>query len=191
MRMCERQAEMVRRIFQLYADGKGFGTIVWHLNDEGAPCPSPSLRRPAGWAPASVRQVPIRPVFRGEILLNRTEKRNKWRQQQRQRDESEWMRKAAEHMRIVSGDLWAAAHDRLRDTRSNYLRATGGHLLERPVNGIESKYLLTDLAGCTVCNSSLTVRSRAHGRHRVFFYACTCHVWRGQRACSNGLHLPM
>lgn len=161
--MDERQAEMVRRIFQFYA----------------------------GWAPASVRQVLPRPVFRGEILLNRTKKRNKWGQQRRRRDESEWMRTAVEHVRIVSGDLWTAAHDRLRDIRTNYLRATGGHLLGRPVNGIESKYLLTGLAGCTVYNGSLAVRSRAHGRHQVFFYAYTSHVLRGQRACSNGLHLPM
>jgi site-specific DNA recombinase len=199
-RINEAQAEVVRKIFRLYADGHGFGTIARQLNDEGAACPRPMPGRPAGWAPSSVRQVLLRPVYKGELLWNRTKKRNQWgQQQQRPRAESEWMRTPAEYLRLVSDDLWHAAHARLQELRATYMRATGGLLLGRPVHGIESKYLLTGMAACTLCKpneeasygGSLTIRTRAHGRHRAFFYACTCHVLRGQKACANGLHLPM
>lgn len=105
-RINEAQAEIVRRIFRLYRDGKGFGAIAKQLNDEGAPCPRPSPGRPQGWAPASVRQVLLRPVYKGEILWNKTKKRDQWgRRLQRRRDESEWMRVPAEPLRIVSDDL--------------------------------------------------------------------------------------
>jgi hypothetical protein len=69
----------------------------------------------------------------------------------------------------------------------------------RPLNGIESKYLLTGLADCTLCTpktdgavgGSLTPRSRAHGRHRPQFYTCGTNHRRGQSRCANDLLLPM
>ena len=195
------QAAIVKKIFLLYAEGKGFRTIAKLLNDEGAPCPRPSAGRPIGWAHASVRQVLLRPIYKGEILWNRTKKRDQWGQQrQRPRtDESEWIRTPAEHLRIVSDDVWNAVQARVHAMRATYLRGTRGHLMGRPLNGRESKYLLTGLAECTLCKpkgdgsygGSLTPRSRAHGRHRAFFYACMSYVGGGHRRCANDLHLPM
>jgi site-specific DNA recombinase len=191
-RINEAQAAVVRKIFRLYTDGHGLGTIARRLNDEGVPSPHPLPGRPAGWVPGAVRQVLLRPIYRGEIIWNRTKKRDLWgrRRQQPRADETAWIRTPAEQLRLVSDDVWHAAHARLQE-----MRATGGLLLGRPLHGIESKYLLTGMAACALCKpneeasygGSLTIRTR----HRAFFYACTCHVLRGQRACQNGLHLPM
>jgi Recombinase zinc beta ribbon domain len=81
-----------------------------------------------------------------------------------------------------------AAHERLRSSRQNYLRATNGELWGKPANGVESKYLLTGMATCGVCGGGMLVYSRSHGKQRAFFYACP-------RArvdlCANGLEVPM
>ncbi len=200
-RIDEAQAEVVRKMFRRYAEGQGFATIARALNDEGAPCPRPNAGHPTGWAPSSVRQVLLRHIYRGEIVWNQTKKRDKWGQRrQRRRDESEWLRTPAEHLRIVSEDLWHAVQHRLRDVRASYLRGTGGLLMGRPLNGIESKYLLTGLAECMLCKpkddeagkgGSLTTRSRAHGRHRAHFYTCSTNHRRGGSKCANDLYLPM
>ena len=42
------------------------------------------------------------------------------------RQVAEWITADAPHLRIVPNELWSAAHARLAETRSAYLRATDG-----------------------------------------------------------------
>jgi hypothetical protein len=76
----EREPAVVCRIFQLCAQGHGMRGIVQQLNEEAAPCPRPQCGRPAGWAPSSVREVLYRPLYRGELVWNRSRKRDTWGQ---------------------------------------------------------------------------------------------------------------
>jgi len=99
-----------------------------------------------------------------------------------------WVMGSTPSSRIVSEELWAAAHERLRGAREIYLRDTRGKLWGKPANGVESKYLLTGMAVCTCCGGALTVR---HGKGRGRAYMCLTHVTRGPRVCANGLSAPM
>jgi len=187
----ETEAPVVRRIFELCVAGKGLTTIAKSLNAVGLPCPRPNPGRPKGWAPSSVREILHRPLYRGEIVWNQTKKRDQWgRHQQRPRPESEWLRVPAPELRIVSEELWKAAHDRLEATRVIYLRHSGGQLWGRPASGIESKYLLTGMAVCGCCGGSLVVRTRQHGQKRVPFYACGTNHRRGSAVCANAAIVP-
>ena len=97
--------------------------------------------------PSSVRAVLYRELYRGEIVWNQTKKRDSWGvKRQRRRPESEWVRVSAPNLRIVSDELWAAAHARLDATRLSYLRTQ---------SGLAGKYLLTGLARCGVCGGGL------------------------------------
>ncbi len=62
LRINEAEAEIVRRIFRLYAKGYGFTSIAKALNAEGAICPRPrpSIGKPSGWVASSVRQIILR-----------------------------------------------------------------------------------------------------------------------------------
>ena len=105
--------------------------IAKQLNAERAPAPRPQQGRPCAWAPSSVRAVLYRELYRGEIVWNRTKKRDSWGvKRQRLRPESEWLRVSVPNLRIVSDDLWEAAHARLDATRRSYLRTQGGRLAE-------------------------------------------------------------
>ncbi len=70
-------------------------------------------------------------------------------------------------------------------TRQTYLRGTHGQLWGRPVDGHESKYLLTGLSRCGVCGGTLIVRSRDHGHRRAYFYACSSFHHRGKTVCAE------
>ncbi len=192
-RINEAQAAIVREIFELAAAGKGARRIAHDLNARGVPAPPPRRAgRPQAWSPSAIYAMLTRPLYRGEIVWNRTRKRNVWGQKQESgRPEEQWVRVPAPHLRIVPEALWQAVQARLKTARDSYLRATGGQLWGRPANGIESKYLLTEMAQCGWCGGSLIVRSRASGARRVFAYICSYHHLRGRTVCQNGLVLPM
>ncbi len=186
------EAAVVRRIFDLCVKGHGKIAIAKLLNAEGAPAPRSQQGRPRAWAPSSVREVLYRETYRGVVVWNRSRKRDTWgKVAPHARPESDWLRVPVPKLRIVSDDLWQAAHARLDQTREAYLRNTNGKLWGHPLNGIAAKYLLTGLARCGFCGGSLEVRSRSHGRRRVFFYACSSYYRRGRTVCPNRLEVPL
>lgn len=70
------EAAVVRRIFELSAAGAGLTRITKTLNEEGAPAARAQRGRPTAWASSSVREVLLRPLYRGEIVWNQTRKRD-------------------------------------------------------------------------------------------------------------------
>jgi site-specific DNA recombinase len=125
-----------------------------------------------------VRAVLLRPLYRGEIVWNKSRKRDSWgRAKRSDRAEDAWLRVPAPQLRIVSDELWTAAHRERRRRESQYAAGDRGHRA--------SRYLLSGLARCAVCGGGFASHSRAHGKHHVLFYGCTTHWKRG--ACTNGL----
>ena len=191
-RINDDEAAVVRRIFELCAQGRGLTATAKQLNEERACCPRAQQGRPRGWAPSSVREVLHRPLYRGEIVWNRSRKRNLWGQAKPSaRPAAEWLCVPAPQLRIVPETLWQAAHERIDTARVSYLRGTDGKLWGRPARGTESKYLLPGLARCGCCGGSLYVKSRSHGKRRKFFYGCTSFHLRGRVVCTNSAETPM
>ena len=191
-RINDEQAAVVHRIFKLSAEGKGMVSIARLLNDEGCPAPRNSTGRRVSWSPSSVRSVLFRRLYLGEVIWNKTKKRNPWGiQQQRKRPEKEWLKIPAPHLQIISESEWKTAHDRLDATRSTYLRGTKGELWGRPTSSLDSKYLLTGLVKCGQCGGSLYVKSSSRKGQRAFFYGCMSFHLRGRSACTNSLLVPM
>src|SRR5215472_13654254 len=111
----EGEAAVVRRLFGLIAAGYGYKRTARALNDEGAVAPLPRQKgRPRGWAAASVFEVVHRSLYRGEIVYNETQKRNQWGEKRQQaRPVEEAVRVTKPELRIVSEELWNAAHARI------------------------------------------------------------------------------
>ena len=186
------EAAVVRQVFELCASGRGQKGIAKRLNAEGALAPRAQQGRPRAWAPSSVREVLFRERYRGVIVWNRTRKRDRWGQSRRtNRAETEWVRVAAPALEIVDDSLWDAAHRRLGAARQLYLKGTKGRPFGRPPVGSPSKYLLTNLAQCGVCGSSMKVRTRSHRHFRAKFYGCSGYHDRGRTVCPNGADVPM
>ena len=106
-RINEEQASVVCRIFHLCAEGKGMVSIARLLNDAGLPAPRNSQGRPVFWSPSSVRSLLFRRLYLGEVVWNKSKKRNPWgMQQQRKRPEKDWVKIPAPHLQIVSEAEW-------------------------------------------------------------------------------------
>ncbi len=178
------QAAVVRRIFQLCAAGLGLTRIAKTLNAEHVPPP----RAPGhGWAPTAIREILHRDLYRGEPVWNKTQKiHRRGTKAQRRRAPEDWVHTSAPELRIVSDDLWQAAHARLQRTR-NAFRPTPGapSRLDGP-----SPYVLSGVGRCAPCGGAMIALSRHHGRRRGFFYGCAYNAKRGPAVCANNLHLP-
>ncbi len=189
-RINEVQAEVVRRIFALSASGVGYSRLAKQLNAERAPAPRQQQQRPASWSPSSVYEVLHRPLYRGDVVWGQTKKRDSaGRTAATARPESEWLHVDRPELRIVSDEVWDAAHRRLDTARAEYDHATQGQ--RRPHRDRDSKYLLPGFGRCDLCGGGLHVRSHSHGGRRAFFYACTSHYNRGPEACPHLDKWPM
>jgi len=194
-RINEGEGDVVRRVFDLVAQGFGVLRIAKRLNAEGVPSP-----RSRGWSPSTVRDMVECDLYRGVVIWNKTAGRDVWgRQKKSRRPSNDWVCVEVPGLQIVDDDLWQRAHERLAGSRAAYLRRTNGQVWGHPVNGIESKYLLTGLATCALCGGALTPR-RTRGRSGSrptpssslsVDYRCLSRVQKGRAGCSNGLALPM
>ena len=184
------QGAVVRRIFQWSADGWGITRIAKQLNAEGIPPPRGGEH---GWAPTAIREMLHNELYRGRGLWNRTKKAHRrGTKTQETRPPADLVDVELPDCRIISDDLWEAAHAALDRRASVFVPQS------RPVTEVEplpqltppSSYLLSGLARCAPCGGPIIAMSRHHGRRRGYFYGCA-HNWkRGPAICSNNLHLP-
>jgi DNA invertase Pin-like site-specific DNA recombinase len=179
------KAEVVRRIFTLYADGMSPRDIAQLLNNEGVPG-----SRGRKWRDTAIRGH----VSRGTGILNNESyigrmvwnKRNYRKNPETERrtaranDASEWVLADVPEMRIVSDKLWQRVKERQKEVgelfdfgQSNRLNAT-----HRP------GYLLSHLLECAECGGPYAIS----GKDR---YSCTNRKKRlpidelGGTCCSN------
>jgi site-specific DNA recombinase len=177
------QASVVLRIFEAYAKGSGLKQIAKQLNAENLPCPRPRKGLPAGWSPSSIHAMLRRPIYRGEVVWNKTKKRLPLGQKKHQhRPETDWVRCSRPDLQIVPDALWNAVQERLRRESERYLRAPDGRILSRPARHV--KYLLSGLTQCA-CGAGLEVVSRWDNHKKRPAYACAANRRKGPRACNN------
>jgi site-specific DNA recombinase len=206
-RVNEEQADVVRRLFRMYADGHGHMAIAKTMN--GSPeyaaksqkyfdglRPTPPRKGTRSWAPSSVRAMLYNERYIGRIPFG--EFRNAWRkgtQTRIRQPKSEIIKAERPDLRIVPQELWIQVQDRLTTVAKTYLRDTGGQLWGRPGRGHDSKYLLTGNARCACCGANMTMIGGRIGipgkRKPCFYYGCSYNHNRGESVCSNGQRIRM
>ena len=178
----EHESGIVRRIFTMYANGLGFTSIAKHLNADGIPAPR---QGPCGWAGSAIREMLYRPLYRGQIVWNALEKIVRGgTKRRRRREEKDWIRVDAPHLRIIEPALWEAVQARLASNHTG----TGPRIRD-----VETPYLLTGFCKCGVCNGPITMSGpgspKSH-RRKGKFYACSYHLKRGASICRNATMAP-
>jgi site-specific DNA recombinase len=186
------EAAIVRRIFALSTAGSGYSRIAKHLNAECASAPRPKAGRPVGWSPSTVKVILGRRLYLGDVIWNRTRKRDSWGQARPlHRPETEWIRTSVPALRIVTDSDWLAAHRRLSGVRARLEEATGAPIGNRRSRDIESRYLLSGFARCAVCGGTIGVMSGSHSSNRRHAYGCIAYLKRGTSVCGNALRVPI
>jgi len=179
------EADVVRYIFTLYANGLTPRAIAHRLNQEHVSSPrSARGRRTGSWLPSTIsgdakRALGIlnNPMYAGKLCWNRSRKvrdpDNSDKRTMRVRPRSEWLWADAPELRIVPQELWERVQARRAQRRFTASGATGGN---RP------KYLRSSLLSCGPCGGSYVLQQHRAG---VQHYGCGVRYDRGIVVCDN------
>src|SRR5262245_21802595 len=106
------EAQVVRRIFTMYAEGAGLTRIAKALNVDRVPSPRGGS---GSWAPTAVREMLRRPLYAGVMVWNKSQKvMRRGTKGQRKRSRGEWLSHPAPELAIVDNDLWQRVQARLQ-----------------------------------------------------------------------------
>ncbi len=169
------QSEIVRRIFEEYANGKSPRLIAMGLNKEGIP--SPNNR---GWAATTItgKKSKGTGIVNNELFIGRMVwNKNRYikdpltdRRVSRPNPPEEWVIKDVPELRIIAQDLWDNAKVRQEDTAKP----------QRPEQARRPKTLLSGLIQCGCCDGGYNKMSATR-------YYCTSARRKG--TCDNHLSI--
>jgi site-specific DNA recombinase len=179
---------IVRKIFQLYGSGTGLTNLAKTLNRDHIPPPRGGN---LGWAPSAIREILHRELYRGISIWNQTQTvQIGGTKEQRQRPESEWLRIPVPSLRIVSDQDWERVQERIKESAMIYCRVHDGTLKNGPCGRVlNSQYLLSGLAKCSMCGKSIVGITRKRKGHTYKAYGCACYQKRGAVICKNNLQI--
>jgi site-specific DNA recombinase len=183
------EAEVVRRIFTLYASGHSLKNVAKRLNAEGVASPQPRKGRPQSWCPSSIRTILHNERYRGVVSWGRTRKERDpqtGRRVNRRRPLGDWVRAEIPEQRILPEELWCRVQQRIEHVKSVYGDAgrKGGLLRARTAS---SPYLFSGLLKCALCGASMTLVAGRGRNHRQAQYGCPMNAGRG--TCTNRLRI--
>lgn len=172
------QAAVVRRIFQVYADGESPRSIARRLNAEGIPGPG---GRP--WRDTAIRGQADRgtgilnnEVYVGRLVWNRcsyVKNPKTGRRVARPNPPEQWEIVEAQELRIIDDALWGRVKKRQARVRTEVARDEQGNALNR---AHRREYLLSGILKCGVCGGGYTI-----GSTNRYVYATR----RTKGTCSN------
>lgn len=171
----EEEAETIRLIYKLYADGHSPRAIAGILNARGIAPP-----RGTKWNASTINGSRQRGngilgngLYRGELIWNKVrmlKDPETGKRISRPNPPSQWQRQMAENLKIVPDDIWRAAEDR-REKRK--------HTEHGPAQ-FRAVHMLSGLLKCHACGGSLVVKDRQNGRTRL-----SCSTHKESKSCEN------
>ena len=177
-------ADVVKDIFQMFADGIGYVRMTKILRERKVLNPqayfnqnnpdyyknSDYWRKPFDWHATSVRVILNNPVYLGNVVFGRTKTKGFFDKQRIEADKSEWIVKENTHEAIITRELWDTVHQMMKARRRENSTGT-----VQPFAG---------LVKCADCGSSLNVSyDKKKGRYNGF----TCWVYKnyGKERCTS------
>ena len=185
----EPEAILVRRIFNLYADGKSLKAIAKKLNADGVQSPQPQQGRISrSWCPSTIRTILRNERYLGKVV---------WSRKHRVRDpksgrrvfrtrEGETPIRGADRpeLQIVPENLWLAVEDR-RDLVKRIYEDTGKRSGLLRSSAMNAPYLFSGLLRCSQCGANLQIVSGRGRNHPNQIYGCPLNFHRGDSVCPN------
>jgi site-specific DNA recombinase len=189
----EPEAEIVRRIFQMYADGASLKAVAKRLNAEHIESPQPQAGRVSrSWCPSSVRVILHNERYIGKVVWSRRHKvrdPRTGRRVFRKREGEQLLRgEDAPHLRIVTDDLWNAVRERQELVKRIYEDAKKRPGLLRS-SAMNSPYLFSGLLRCKECGANLQIVAGRGRNHTSQTYGCPLNFYRGDLVCANRLRV--
>ncbi len=171
------EAEIVRRIFQLYSEGHGKVAIAKILNGDGVQTSTP---RATCWQIGPIDKILNNEKYIGRWVFGRffdSKDPETGRRAKKQRPRSQWIVKDREDLRIVPQDLWDVVQKRRGENQEE--RKNSAPKSHQKIFGafdrIDQRHLLTGAMACPKCLGTVTMVS---GR-REGYYGCVAAYRKG------------
>ena len=180
-------APIVRRIFNLRAQGNGHRKIAIILNEDGIPSPRTYYYMVRGqehhsyemvaWSDMTVRSILRNEVYIGHLVQNKTGHISYKNHKQVSKPREEWIKVENTHEPLIEKELW----DFVQATEDRLTRGRSGK------NGMVS--LFADVLRCMDCGGAMRFstdyRKRKNGKPSEYkAYLCNRYMSGGRQACS-------
>ena len=170
-------AHIIKKIFELRAEGNGFRKIAIKLNEEGIRTPrvyyyeqmdSEPKNSNKYWTYSTIRKILNNETYIGNTVFGKTATKSHKDRTTIKTDPGEWIRKEDTHESIISKELWEKAH---KYDKKNYRpRATK--------NGKPT--LFSGIMKCADCGSNMRSKGVKQGA-----YICDNYGRSGTIACTS------
>lgn len=173
----EREANTVRRIFDLYSQGYGYKAVVNRVNKEGY-----KTKRNNEFAVATVKQVLKNPVYIGKIRYN---VRQDWSKKRRNNINPNPILSDGQHEPIIDMETWNKVQVILKERSKKHNKV------------YDSEFPLTGILKCPVCGAGMTTSrstsKRKDGTKKVLeYYSCGNWKNKGAAVCkSNSIRVEV
>ena len=166
----EKEAEIVRFIFNEYSKGKGYKAITNQINKLGY-----KTKKGNNFSVGSIRDILTNPVYIGEIRYN---VRQNWSEKRRRNINPNPIRVKGKHEAIIDRELW--------DKVQLILESKKG----KPSRIYDGEYPLTGILRCPKCGAGMvisrTTNTLADGtRKRIAYYCCGNWKNKGTSVCNS------
>jgi DNA invertase Pin-like site-specific DNA recombinase len=161
----EKEAITVRRIFELYAGGKGCRYLEQLLRDENVP-----TKRGGKWDKSSILQMIRNRVYTGALVQGMSRSIDVTLKARKQLPQEDWVIHENHHPAIIDRELWEAAQEAIT-IRSNKAKAEGSRH--------SSTALYSNLIFCGICGKSFIIKRAKRSRNYAPYYSCSLYEQSG------------
>lgn len=166
----EKEAKIVRFIFNEYSKGKGYKAITNKMNKLGY-----KTKKGNNFSVGSIRDILTNPVYIGEIRYN---VRQNWSEKRRRNINPNPIRVKGKHEAIIDRELW--------DKVQLILESKKG----KPSRIYDGEYPLTGILRCPKCGAGMvisrTTNTLADGtKKRIAYYCCGNWKNKGTSVCNS------
>lgn len=166
----EREANTVRRIFDLYSQGYGYKAVVNRVNKEGY-----KTKRNNEFAVATVKEILKNPIYIGKIRYN---VRQDWSKKRRNNINPNPIFSDGQHESIIDIETWNKVQVILKERSKKHNKI------------YDSVFPLTGILKCPVCGAGMTISrstsKRKDGTTRVLeYYSCGNWKNKGTAVCNS------
>ena len=175
LEIVETEAETVRKIYELYASGKGYKAIVNQINKAGY-----RSKRGNPFSVAQLKTILTNPVYIGKV---RFDVRRNWNEKRRQNINPNPIIAEGIHQPIISEELW------------NRVQKMMAQKSGKPSRIYDGEYPLTGILRCPECGAGMVISRTTNTlkdgtKRRIVYYACGAWKNKGTAVChSNSIRV--
>lgn len=182
---------VVRRIFQLYADGKGLDTIVRILNEDGIDCPrkyrhgigvtTSERYKNSHWGRSAVKTILTNRAYIGDMVQGKVKQELCNNLSKQYVEEQEWIVVEGTHEAVVERELFFSVQDKLEQKSREQVEKRE----KSAIKDHKEENFLKGYLRCGCCGKSFNLAQNMRGDKITRQYYCSGYQTLRLAFCTN------